>query len=85
MTRPSHLVLTSNRSDEADFLTEMLDKGWRLVSIYEGKFYFESMDVITARTAEAIQRDYKANGSIRDVIEAAADAGVERAARENRL
>lgn len=85
MDRPSHLVLTSDRKDEADYLTEMLDNGWRLVSVYEGKHYFESMDVIAARTAEAINRDYKANGSIRDAIETALDAGVDRAKREMRL
>ncbi len=85
MARPGYLVLTSDRSDEADWLTEMLDNGWKLVSVHQGKFYFESLDVITARTAEAIKRDFKANGPMREAIQTAADDGVDRARRELRL
>lgn len=81
----SYLVLPTNRPDVADWLDEMLGNGWRLVSVYEGIFYFENMDAIIARTAEAVQRDYKANGSMRQTLETAADAGVARARRELRL
>lgn len=85
MTRPSHLVLTSNREDEAGWLTEMLDSGWRLVSACNDTFYFENMAVITEETAKAIRRDCEANGPMRDLFETAADSGVERARREMRL
>lgn len=85
MERPSHLVLTSNRTDEADWLTEMSENGWRLVTVYEGKFYFESVDVMASLTAEALQRNFRENGAIRDVIETAADVGVARAKSELRL
>lgn len=82
MARAGYLVLTSNRPDQADWLTEMLDGGWKLVSVYDGLFYFENMDVIVARTAEAMQRGWNENGPIRGVIETAADSGVARALRE---
>lgn len=85
MERPSHLVLTSDRLDAAVWLTEMIDHGWKLVSVDRGLFYFENMDVIAARATEALQRNYNENGSFRSMIKTTSEEAVNTARREMRL
>lgn len=71
MDRPTYLILTSTREDETDWLNEMADNGWLLISVNHGTYYFEHIEVVVGRTIEALDHDFKANGLFRDLIDKA--------------
>jgi hypothetical protein len=77
MVQHSHTVLTLNRADTTAWLTEMLNNGWRLLCVDAGLFYFENVDAIVTANAEAIRRNVKNNGEMRNVLDTAVSAGIE--------
>lgn len=77
MERPHYLAMTTDRRDVADWLNEMIGNGWKLVTADQGIFYFEHLEMLAASLSEVLIRDQ----GMKDLLNTAAEVGIERAKR----